>query len=172
MPRRTCTILSPVLLGACNPPLCIEPLYLDQTYLDWKLSLEEPLNADFELPPFLYVTTTNPDSGFSVRDRALLETQGGDDWGFDYDYDFFAAPPIACDPELGRRPYPAQVYFELGTVDELPVDEVGFPPIEFELPRDRKGKVQFPLWNDMHLQGFLEGNSYNESNLPVNTETW
>jgi hypothetical protein len=132
---------------------------------------EVPLEGDFELPPFLYVTTTDLDSDLSVRDRALLEARNGD-WGLDDAPAIFVALPIECDEEPGLSWYPVRVRFELGTVDGVPADEVGFPAIELEFPRDHDRHLVFPLWGDYSLRGYLDGTTTNESNLPVDTGTW
>jgi hypothetical protein len=169
--KATRVLLTSTLLSGCDRPLCPEPSYLGQTYMYWFMHSETSLEGDFDLPPFLYVTTTDLDSDTTVRDRALLEEEGGG-WGLDNVPTLFAAPPIGCDEEPGLTWSAVRVRFELGTVDEQPVDEVAFPPIELEFPRDHERHLVFPLWGDYHILGYLDGTSSNESNLPVDTGTW
>jgi hypothetical protein len=159
------------LLGGCENPPCSEPRYLDQTYLYWLLREEASLEGNFELPPFLYVTTTDLDSDSSVRDRALLEEKG-DSWGLDDEPSTFVAPPIECDDEPGLTWYSFRIRFELGTANGQSIDEIAFPPIELEFPRDHERHLEFPLWGNYTLVGYLDGTVRNESNVPVDTGTW
>lgn len=96
-------------------------------------SQSQPLVANTDLPPFLYVTTTDLDSETSILDRVLL-VDGGNGWSLPpagmYPGASLTAPPFAC----GADKYPWRVRFELGDVKQQPIDEVLFPPHRVRVP--------------------------------------
>lgn len=127
------------------------------------------MQAKLELPPFLYVTTTDLRSSTSVLDRVLLDEGMGDTWELDERDDIVAAPFILRCDEPRLNWYPFHIQFNLADVAQNPVDETLFPSLDFDFPAEPKN-FEVALWNDFQLGGYLDGAG--EPNTPVDTGTW